>query len=145
MKKVFFKKVTVKNFLSVGEDPVTIEFNKGLNIITGRNKDKPDRQNAVGKSTIADAVYFAIFGDTLRQIRKDLIVNNITGGKTHIELDFDIQTSSKTTRCKVIRTLSPTRVLFYEDDIDKTRDSIANTTKYICITSYFSKLRNYDR
>lgn len=132
MKKVVFKRITIKNFLSIGDEPVQVEFNKGLNIITGSNKDKPDRQNAVGKSTIADAVYFAIFGDTLRQIKKDLIVNNITGGSTHIELEFDVITSRETVSCKVIRSLSPTRVFFYENGVDKTRDSIPNTTKYIC-------------
>jgi len=132
MKKVIFKKIAIKNFLSVGDDPVSIEFNKGLNIITGSNKDKPDRQNAVGKSTVADAIYFAIFGDTLRQIKKELIVNNITGGSTHIELDFEVQTSNKTTQCKIVRSLSPTKVYFYEDGVDRTRDSISNTTKYVC-------------
>jgi len=66
MKKVNFKKVTILNFLSVGEEPVTVEFKKGLHVITGINRDKPDRRNAIGKSTIADSIYFAIFGDTLR-------------------------------------------------------------------------------
>ena len=51
MKKVNFKKITIINFLSVGEPPVTVEFTKGLHVITGRNRDKPDRRNAIGKST----------------------------------------------------------------------------------------------
>ena len=90
MKKVNFNKISIQNFLSIGEEVVTVEFSQGLHIITGNNKDKPDRQNAVGKSTIADALYFAIFGETLREIKKDLISNNITGGKTHVELDFSV-------------------------------------------------------
>ena len=53
MKLVKFKKITVQNFLSVGEEPVVINFTKGLNIITGINKDKSSRRNGVGKSTIA--------------------------------------------------------------------------------------------
>jgi DNA repair exonuclease SbcCD ATPase subunit len=32
----------------------------------------------------------------------------------------------------IIRTLSPTKVQVYKDGVDKTRDSLANTTKYIC-------------
>ena len=132
MKKVIFKNIAIKNFLSVGEEAVSIDFKTGLNIITGNNLDKPERRNAVGKSTIADAVYFAIFGDTLRDIKKDLIVNNITGGKTCVELEFEVQTGKATTNCKIIRTLTPTKVFFYEDGVDKTRDSISNTTKYIC-------------
>ena len=132
MKSVAFKKLSVLNFLSIGEDPVTVEFNKGLHVITGINKDKPDRRNAIGKSTIADSLYFAIFGETLRDIKKDLIPNNITGGKTHVELDVDVETLQGTDEYKIVRTLSPSKVFIYKNGEDKTRDSISNTTKYIC-------------
>ena len=132
MKRVEFKKVSIVNFLSVGEDPVTVEFTKGLHIITGSNKDKPARRNAIGKSTIADSIYFSIFGDTLREIKKDLIPNNLTNGKTHVELDFDVITPSGKNEYKVIRNLTPSKVFIYKNGIDKTRDSISNTNKYIC-------------
>ena len=82
MKYVNFKQLKIKNFLSVGEDEVIIDFNKGLHIVTGINRDKEDRRNGVGKSTVADALYFAIFGATLREIRKQFIPNNLTEGKT---------------------------------------------------------------
>jgi len=62
MKQVNFHRVAIQHFLSVGEEPVVVNFTKGLHIITGINKDKPDRRNAIGKSTIADSIYFAIFG-----------------------------------------------------------------------------------
>ena len=131
MKRVDFKKLSIVNFLSVGDDPVTIEFSKGLHVITGKNKDKPDRRNAIGKSTIADALYFAIFGETLRELKKDLIPNNLTNGKTHIELDFDVDSPKGKNNFKIIRTLSPSKVLIFKDGVDKTRDSIKNTTTYI--------------
>ena len=54
MKQVNFKRVAIQHFLSVGEEPVEVSFSKGLHVITGSNKDKPDRRNAIGKSTIAD-------------------------------------------------------------------------------------------
>jgi len=132
MKSVNFSKLSAQNFLSIGEEPVTVEFSKGLHVITGKNKDKPDRRNAIGKSTVADALYFAIFGETLREIKKDLIVNNITGGKTHVELDFDVTTTIGSDNYKIIRTLGPSKVFIYKNGEDKTRDSISNTTKYIC-------------
>jgi DNA repair exonuclease SbcCD ATPase subunit len=131
MKKVNFKKLSIVNFLSVGETPVTIEFGKGLHVITGKNKDKPDRRNAIGKSTIADALYFAIFGETLRELKKDLIPNNLTNGKTHIELDFELDSSKGRNNYKIVRTLSPSKVLIFKDGVDRTRDSIKNTTAYI--------------
>lgn len=132
MKSVNFKKISAINFLSIGNDPVTVEFSKGLHVITGINKDKPDRRNAIGKSTIADSLYFAIFGETLRDIKKDLIPNNITGGKTHVELDVEVETIRGVDEYKIIRTLSPSKVFIYKNGEDKTRDSISNTTKYIC-------------
>jgi len=78
MKQVNFKKISIANFLSIGKEPVSIEFETGTNIITGVNKDMMDRRNGVGKSTIADALYFAIFGTTMRELKKDLIINNYT-------------------------------------------------------------------
>ena len=131
MKNVTFTKLSAVNFLSIGDTPVTLEFTEGLHVITGINRDKPDRRNAIGKSTIADSLYFAIFGDTLRGIKKDLIPNNITGGKTHVELDFTVQTTTSTDDYKVVRTLNPSKVFIYKNGEDKTRDSISNTTKYI--------------
>ena len=89
MKTINFTRIAIQNFLSIGEEPVVVNFQRGLHVLTGKNIDKPERRNAVGKSTIADSLYFAIFGETLREIKKDLIVNNITGGKTHVELDFE--------------------------------------------------------
>jgi DNA repair exonuclease SbcCD ATPase subunit len=132
MKQVNFKRVAIQHFLSVGEEPVVVDFTKGLHVITGTNKDKPDRRNAIGKSTIADSIYFAIFGDTLRELKKDLIPNNITGGKTHVELDFEVVTAKETNKYKVIRHLNPSKVLIFKDEVDITRDSIANTNKFIC-------------
>ena len=132
MKTVNFTKITIQNFLSVGEEPVIVDFKQGLHVITGRNIDKPERKNAVGKSTVADALYFAIFGETLREIKKELIINNITGGRTQVELEFNVDSPRGNNRFHIIRTLSPTKVQVYKDGVDKTRDSISNTTKYIC-------------
>ena len=132
MKSVKFKHLKIQNFLSIGDNPVELTFGEGINIITGINKDKPDRRNAIGKSTIADSLYFAIFGDTLREIKKDLIVNNVTGGTTCIELTFEVDSPIGKNEFKVIRTLNPSKVYIYKDGVDKTRDTIANTNKYIC-------------
>ena len=132
MKQVNFKRVAIQHFLSVGEEPVEVSFSKGLHVITGANRDKPDRRNAIGKSTIADSIYFAIFGDTLRELKKDLIPNNITGGKTHVELDFEVVTGKETIEYKVIRMLNPSKVMLFKDGVDVTRDSIGNTNKFIC-------------
>ena len=131
MKYVDFKNVTIKNFLSVGETPVSIDFNPGLNIITGSNKDKLDRRNGVGKSTVADSVFFAIFGNTLRELKKDHIINNMTQRDCVVELKFDINSDGVTNKYHVVRKLAPTKCYLYKDGEDITRDTIQNTSTYI--------------
>lgn len=132
MKYVTFQKVSIRNFLSVGENPVVVEFNSGLNIITGNNKDKVDRRNGVGKSTVADSVYFAIFGTTLRELKKDHVVNNITQRDCEVQLDFTVNQDSETNVYRIVRKIAPTKCYLYRDGEDITRDSIVNTTDYIC-------------
>ena len=131
MKHVNFKNLTIKNFLSVGEKPVDITFKPGLNIITGTNKDKEDRRNGVGKSTVADALYFAIFGNTLREINAKYIKNNLTEGKVKVTLEFEIVSNNVVSEIYVERTLNPAKVFLKINGEDKTRDSIANTNTYI--------------
>ena len=131
MKYVNFESVSIKNFLSVGEAPVQVEFNAGLNIITGSNKDKVDRRNGVGKSTVADAVYFAIFGTTLRELKKDHIVNNITQRGCEVVLNFNVNDDGSVARYKLVRKLAPSKCYLYKNDEDITRESIQNTSEYV--------------
>ena len=131
MKYVNFRRVTIKNFLSVGEEPVVVEFNTGLNVITGNNKDKVDRRNGVGKSTVADGIYFAIFGETLRTLKKDHIVNNVTQRGCELRLDFDINKDGETDQYSITRLLNPSKCYLYKNGEDITRDTIQNTTVYI--------------
>ena len=131
MKFVTFKRLTIKNFLSVGEEPVVINFKPGLHIITGINKDKIDRRNGVGKSTIADALYFTIFGKTLRDIKKEFIQNNITSSKCEVALELNILKDQENINYKIVRVLNPTKCYIYKNDEDITRDCISNTTDYI--------------
>lgn len=132
MKHINFKKLSIVNFLSVGKEPVVINFEQGINIITGINKDMADRRNGVGKSTIADALYFAIFGTTIRELKKDFISNSITNATCAVELEFDVVCYDEIKCYRVVRTLNPSKCYLFEDDVDVTRDSIANTSQYIC-------------
>lgn len=131
MKFIHFNNLEIKNFLSVGTEPVVIDFKKGLHIITGTNKDKQDRRNGVGKSTIADALYFAVFGGTLRELKNEYIVNNITKKKCQVTLQFTVADGNSTSNYTIIRTLSPSKCYLIKDGDDITLDSIANTNNYI--------------
>jgi len=131
MKKISFSKISIKNFLSVGNQPVVVDFKPGLHIITGINKDKEDRRNGVGKSTVADAIYFAVFGETLRDLKKEFIINNINKKTCEVILDVDIETPSSKEHIQIIRTLDPSKCFIFINGEDKTRDSISNTNNFI--------------
>jgi len=131
MKHVNFNYIKVKNFLSIGDEEVHVTFRGGINIITGKNKDKLDRRNGVGKSTIADSIHFAIFGETIREIPKSNIINNITQKKTYVELSFTVVENSTETNYKIVRSLKPTKCYLYVNDEDKTESTIPNTTARI--------------
>jgi DNA repair exonuclease SbcCD ATPase subunit len=131
MKQINFKSITIKNFLSVGNAPVSVDFKRGLHIITGINKDKEDRQNGVGKSTIADAINFAVFGETLRDLKKEFIVNSINKKNCEVVLEATINQFDTIENIKIVRTLEPSKCFIYINDEDKTRDSISNTNDFI--------------
>ena len=139
MKFVNFNYIKARNFLSIGEEEVEVVFKKGINVITGNNKDKVDRRNGVGKSTIADSIHFAIFGETIREIPKSNIVNNITKKGTYVELSFSVSENNKTTEYKIIRSLKPTKCFLYINDEDKTESTIINTTNRIKEILYASQ------
>jgi DNA repair exonuclease SbcCD ATPase subunit len=127
MKKVIFKTLKAKNFLSIGKEPVVINFQKGLNIITGINKDLMDRQNGTGKSSIVDSFYFALFGETTRELKKEFVTNNITNETTEVSLSFSIDKHEY----EITRTIKPSKCYLYENGNDISRDSMANTTEYV--------------
>lgn len=131
MTKVIFKKVSIKNFLSIGREPVEVAFKKGVHILTGQNLDKQDRRNGVGKSTVADAIHFALFGSTIRNLKKDHMINNLTCDTTEVVLDFDVNRDGKIDTYRIVRQLAPSRCFLYVNEEDKTRDSITNTTDMI--------------
>ena len=74
------KTLTVKNFLSVGNQAQAINFEgKNLVLVLGENVDlggdDAGARNGTGKTTIINAISYAFFGDALTQIRKDNLVN----------------------------------------------------------------------
>ena len=131
MKYITFNKISIKNFLSVGNQQVQVDFKRGIHIITGINKDKEDRRNGVGKSTIADAIYFAVFGETLRDLKKENIVNNINRKNCEVILDATISNMDTKEEVQIIRMLEPSKCYVYINGEDKTRDSISNTNAFL--------------
>ena len=132
MRYIHFKRIRIVNFLSIGKKPVEVSFKPGLNIITGKNYDKADRANGVGKSTIADAVHFALYGSTIRDLKKENIVNDQAPEELcEVELEFTYQQDAQVNECKIVRTLNPTKCYFFVNGQDVTRSGVPQTTEYI--------------
>lgn len=131
MQNIFFKSLIAKNFLSVGDNGIVIDFQKGITVITGTNKDKEDSKNGVGKSTIVDALHFALFGSTIRTLNKDLISNSLTGKKCEVTIIFDIVKNNITSTYKLTRTLSPSKCILEKNNEDVTLSTIQKTNEYI--------------
>lgn len=131
MRHIQFKKLYIKNFLSIGKQPVVINFTSGINVITGINHDKEDSKNGVGKSSIVDALYFALFGSTIRDLSKDLIINSFNKDKCEVVLELQISSSGGTNTYIINRTLQPTKCSITKDGVDVTRSTLPKTNEYI--------------
>ena len=79
-------KVELENIFSFKD--ATFEFNKGSNVVFGENlSDKGQESNGSGKSSLVDAIYLALVGETLRKIPKAKIIRfGQKNARTKIEL-----------------------------------------------------------
>ena len=91
-----FKRVRWKNFLSTGNSFTEIQLDRSAStLIVG--------ENGAGKSTILDAICFALFGKPFRSINKPQLVNSINGKNCIVEIDFTIGKKSY----NIIRGIKP--------------------------------------
>ena len=131
MKKIKFKNLSIQNFLSVGEEKLNLNFQQGINLITGINNDK-DSKNGCGKTTILDALYWSIFGNTIRDIKKDKIVHNHSDSKCKVDLFFSISDNDKNEiEYKIERSLNPSKVSLFKKEEDTTYSTIQKTDEAI--------------
>lgn len=79
---VKFKQLKFKNILSYGNVYETIDFENGLNVIKA--------PNGSGKSTILDALNYALFGKPFRNIKMDGLINRINGKQLVVEIEFQV-------------------------------------------------------
>ena len=78
------KNLTVRNFMSVGNQTQAIDFDKGqLTLVLGENMDlggdDSGARNGTGKTTIINGLSYGIYGNALTNIKKDNLVNKING------------------------------------------------------------------
>ena len=103
---IFFKTLRWKNLLSTGNIFTEIDLAKSNNtLIVG--------ENGAGKSTILDALSFALFGKPFRKINKPQLLNTITKKDLVVELEFSISTNEY----KIIRGIKPNIFEVYQNNI----------------------------
>lgn len=74
-----FKTLSIENFMAVGKESLSLD-NRGLILIQGENRDDTSQNsNGAGKSTIVDALCWALYGQTARGESGDSIVNRTAG------------------------------------------------------------------
>lgn len=91
---IIFKELTVKNFMSVGNQTQAINFEKEhLTLVLGENLDQggddSGSRNGTGKTTIVNALSFALFGQALTNIKKDNLINKINSKNMLVTLHFE--------------------------------------------------------
>ena len=88
------KDLTVKNFMSVGNATQAVNFQKGhLTLVLGENLDQggddSGSRNGTGKTTIVNALSYAIFGNALTNIKKDNLINKINSKNMLVTVEFE--------------------------------------------------------
>lgn len=88
---IIFKEIRYQNILSTGNFFTTIPLNQSkTTLIVG--------ENGAGKSTILDALAFALYGKPFRKINKPQLMNSINSRDLLVELDFSIGANKYTIR-----------------------------------------------
>jgi len=85
------KNLTVKNFMSVGNATQAINFDRqDLTLVLGENLDLggDGSRNGTGKTTIINALSYALYGQALTNIRRDNLVNKTNNRQMLVSLDF---------------------------------------------------------
>lgn len=140
MKILRFKKLKLQNFLSVGNTPLEFDFLEGLNLITGYNKDAPDEKNGIGKSSICDGLFFALFNETIKELKMAEIVNDKNCKKCEVELQFSIEENGRVDDYVITRKLKPSDVEFTKNGAaDEALSTIPITNKEIARVLGISK------
>ena len=107
-----FHTLKYKNFLSTGDSWTEVDFeNSKTTLVVG--------QNGAGKSTMLDALSYALFGKAHRNINKPQLINSINQKDMLVEVKFSVEGSLYT----IIRGLKRTKFEIWRDDVLINQDS----------------------
>ena len=89
------KNLTVKNFMSVGNATQAVNFDRqDLTLVLGENidlgGDDTGARNGTGKTTIINALSYALYGNALTNIRKDNLINKTNAKNMLVTVEFEV-------------------------------------------------------
>ena len=102
---IIFKTLSWKNFLSTGNYNTTVDLTRHDNTLVSG-------ENGAGKSTMLDALTFALFGKSFRGINIPQLVNTINEKDCEVEITFTVGNDDY----KIIRSVKPKKFEIYKND-----------------------------
>lgn len=129
---ITFKELTLQNFWSFGNKPTTVNLDRKETIlIVGNNQDKGDSgnesRNGAGKSSLFLGVIWCLFGEGTEKVSQDGFINFVNKKKCEVSLTFEMSGDTY----QIIRGRKPNKLQLFINNVDQSRDSVANTQKYI--------------
>jgi DNA repair exonuclease SbcCD ATPase subunit len=117
------KELTVRNFMSVGNQTQAVNFaQQNLTLVLGENLDQGGddngSRNGTGKTTIVNALSFALFGNALTNIKKDNLINKINNKGMLVTLAFEKDGMDY----RIERGRKPSVMKFYVNDQEQETD-----------------------
>lgn len=111
---IHFRYLRWKNFLSTGNVFTEIKLDKAKStLIVG--------ENGAGKSTILDALSFALYGKPFRKINKPQLMNTINQKELEVQVEFRVGKKEY----KIIRGIKPNKFEIYENNLIINQDAAA--------------------
>ena len=88
------KNLTVKNFMSVGNQTQAVSFDREhLTLVLGSNLDlggdDTGSRNGTGKTTIINALSYALYGQALTNIKRENLINKINSKGMLVTVEFE--------------------------------------------------------
>ena len=114
------KTLTVKNFMSVGNTTQAVNFDRqDLTLVLGENLDlggdDSGARNGTGKTTIINALSYAMYGNALTNIKKDNLINKTNQKNMMVTIDFEKDGESY----RIERGRKPNTMRFFVGDAEK--------------------------
>jgi DNA repair exonuclease SbcCD ATPase subunit len=131
------KDLTVKNFMSVGNQTQAVDFNKEqLTLVLGENLDQggddSGSRNGTGKTTIINALSYALYGTALTNIKRNNLINKTNSKGMLVTLQFEKDSNNY----RIERGRSPNVLKFYinnqeQEQIDESQGDSRKTQESI--------------